>query len=141
MTRDEAVAMIQAFFKKLGVESRGLNEQNLGGLIDTDRPIEFEYEPASGSLKCTSVIYKFANPADPRILQAFKDEERQGKTDTGGGSVDYEPESQGLFLMRRYKKPVSPEQFAVELLRLSEASQLWAREVPARVAQKVFHPA
>jgi hypothetical protein len=139
MTRDEAVAMIQALFRAIGEESQGLNEANLGGIENPDQERSyFEYEPDRGTLKVTSNVYTFEKEPQPGILEAFQEEERLGTVDSGGGSVDYEPENQGLYLARRYTEPVDAAQFAADIDRLGAAARQWSQVVPERVANRVF---
>lgn len=143
MTREEAVRLIQSFAKTYGVETKGLNEKNFGGLSLPDSELYFEFRlpffKEEPSLECSALIYRFHDAPSERLIEAFKEEAKAG-TPTGGGEVDYEPENQGLFLSRTYKKAVDEATFAADMKQLTEASQRWGGEVLERVSAKVFPP-
>jgi hypothetical protein len=138
MTRDEAIRLIQTYFRSFGLQSPGLNEQNLGGAAFGDAEIYFEYQPEESALKCSALIYKFQIDPKAGVLEKLKEEELSA--DTGGGTIDYEPENRGLFLSRTYTEMVPPEEFTSDLERLLEASKVWSNEVLDRVASKIYHP-
>ena len=139
MTRDQAVKILQAFFKSQNVESEGLNEKNLGGASIGDLQVYFEYQPEKAALKCSALIYSFRQAPKPGVLDGFKKEEQAG-TDTGGGAVDYQPENKGLYLSRSYTEPVEDTVFLNDMAYLMSASRVWGGEVLERVASAVFHP-
>jgi hypothetical protein len=139
MTRDEAVSLVQHLYTALGVESAGLNEQNLGGAMIEDMQVYFEYKPDKGVLDCLALIYKFTDEPRPGILEEFAKEEASGKTDTGGGTLSYQPENRGLYLLRRYSERVPDADFINELGNLLAATRTWGGEVLERVSTKVFH--
>ena len=60
-------------------------------------------------------------------------------TDTGGGTVDYEPENKSLFLSRTYTQAPPQTAFIEDMKRLMKASLVWGDEVLDRVASGVFH--
>jgi hypothetical protein len=136
MTREEANRMIQGFFRAQGVESPGLNDNNLGAAAVGDSQIYFEYQPHEPSLKCSALIYKFQTEPRPGVIEGFQAEE----ADTGGGTVDYEPENKGLYLSRSYTDTVTDAQFTADLDHLMKASKVYGGEVLERVASKVFAP-
>ena len=138
ITRDEAVRMIQGYFKSHGVESPGLNENNLGGASVAQYQIYFEYQPAKRALKCSALIYKFRDEPKPGVIEGFKAEEQARTADTGGGTLEYEPVNKGLYLSRVYTESASDEEFARDLKLLMEASEVYGDQVLDRVATKVF---
>jgi len=140
LNRDEAVRMIQAYFKSHGVDSPGLNENNLGGASVGEHQIYFEYLPAKHVLKCSALIYKFHDEPKPGVIEGFKAEEKGKTADTGGGTLEYEPANKGLYLSRSYTESVSDKEFAQDLKRLMEASEVYGDQVLERVASKVFTP-
>jgi hypothetical protein len=84
------------------------------------------------------LIYKFRDDPRPGVVQAFKDE-AEGKTaDTGGGTLEYEPENKGLYLSRSYNQRVSDDDFAHDLERLMIASEVYGNQVLDRVASRVL---
>lgn len=140
MTREEAVRLVRAFFRGHGMNSSGLNANNLGGAMVGQGQIYFEYQPRQQALKCSALIYKFHDKPKPGVLEGFKEEEQAKTADTGGGTVDYEPENKGLYLSRTYTKTVDERAFRKDMRRLIKASLVWGDEVLDRVASKVFHP-
>ena len=72
-----------------------------------------------------------------RLVQGYLGEEG---TDSGGGTVDYEPENRSLFLSRTYTQVPDERAFGKDLKKLMKASLVWGREVLDRVASRVFHP-
>src|SRR5262245_21922830 len=115
MTRDEAVEMVHAFFRGHGLQSPGLNEQNLGGASVGEFQIYFEYQPSTQMLKCSALVYRFHDVPKPGVIEAFKAEEESGSADSGGGKIDFERENKGLYLSRTYSERVPDEQFGQEL--------------------------
>ncbi len=140
MTREEARRLVRAFLGGQGINSPGLNENNLGGAMVGEAQIYFEYQPRQQALKCSALIYKFHDKPKPGVLEGFKQEEQAKTADTGGGTVDYEPENKGLYLSRTYTKTVPEAAFRKDMRRLMKASVVWGDEVLDRVASKVFHP-
>ena len=138
LNRDEAVRMIQAYFKSHGLDSPGLNESNLGGALVGEYQIYFEYLPAEQALKCSALVYKFHAEPKPGVIEGFKAEEQEKTADTGGGTLEYETANRGLFLTRSYAGTVSDEEFAQDLERLMKASEVYGEQVLERVASKVF---
>ena len=136
MTRDEATKMLQTFFHSQNVESLGLNENNVGGVAIGDLQLYFQYQTDEGALKCSALIYSFRNPPKEGILAGFTQETKT--TDTGGGTLDYQPENSGLYLSRSYIKPITNTQFVKDIEKLLAASRVWGNEVLERVAARVF---
>jgi hypothetical protein len=130
--------MVQSFFHSRGVESAGLNDRNLGGAAVGESQIYFEYQPLEQSLKCSALVYRFQAEPRPGVIEAFKLEEQSRSADTGGGTVDYEPENKGLYLSREYSETMSDATFAESLEDLMKASRVYGDEVLDRVASKVF---
>lgn len=139
LSRESAIQMIQAFGETYHLKTIGLNEKNLGGIeINLDR-VFFEYVPDQKILKSSVLIYKFHQPPKPGLIETFQNEEKAG-TDTGGGTVEYQPENQGLFLTRIYKNYTDNSQFGKDIEKLMKAGKYWSNEVLDRVATKFFHP-
>ncbi len=138
ITRDEAIRMIQTYFKSHGVDSPGLNEINLGGASVGEHQIYFEYRPTKRALKCSALIYKFRDDPKPGVIEGFKAEEEAKTADTGGGVLEYEPMSKGLYLSRTYTDSVPDEEFAQDLKLLMRASEVYGSQVLEQVAAKVF---
>ena len=130
--------MVQSFFRIYGGDSPGLNDNNLGGAVVGEHQIYFEYQPHKELLKCRALVYRFQAEPRPGVIEAFKQEEQTASADTGGGTVDYEPENKGLYLSREYAETVSDEEFAESLGELMKASRVYGDEVLDRVASKVF---
>jgi hypothetical protein len=138
LNRDDAVGLIQGFFKSYGLDSPGLNESNLGGASLGDYQVYFEYQPANQSLKCSALVYRFRNEPKPGVIEGFEAEAQEKTADTGGGVLEYERANRGLFLTRSYGDAVSNEEFAGDLKRLMKASLVYGNQVLERVASKVF---
>jgi len=130
--------MIQGYFKSHGLDSRGLNENNLGGAAVGEYQIYFEYQPAQPALKCSALVHKFHDEPKPGVIEAFQAEEQAKAADTGGGWLEYEPANKGLYLSRTYTDGVSDEEFARDLGQLLKASEVYSDQVLDRVASKVF---
>jgi hypothetical protein len=140
MTREGAQRLVQSFVRPLGsLQSPGLNEQGFGGFSTGDSQVYFEWHEDTQTLECSALVYRFHDPPKPGVLEAFQAEEKEG-TDTGGGTVDYEPENRGLFLSRMYTQVPDERTFAKDMKRLVKASLKWGEEVLDRVASRVFHP-
>jgi hypothetical protein len=138
LNRDDAVRMIQGFFKSHGLDSPGLNESNLGGAAIGEYQIYFEYQPANQTLKCSALIYRFRDEPKPGVIEGFEAEEQRKTADAGGGILEYQRVNKGLYLTRSYSDSVSDEEFAGDLKRLMKASEVYGDQVLERVASKVF---
>jgi hypothetical protein len=139
MTRDEAVDLLRGYFKANGLDTPGLNEQNLGGVSASNGDVYFEYLPGEQALKCSALIYRFHDEPRPGVLEGFLAEGRNSAIDRGGGTIDYEPENKGLYLSRTFTRPVSNLDFAADLDRLMTAAQVWADNVVDRIADRALH--
>jgi hypothetical protein len=140
MTREGAQRLVQSFVRAQGLlQSPGLNEQGFGGISTGASQLYFEWHEDTQTLECSALIYKFHDPPKPGVLETFQAEEKEG-TDTGGGTVDYEPENRGLYLSRMYTQVPDERTFAKDMKRLVKASHKWSEEVLDRVASRVFHP-
>jgi hypothetical protein len=140
MTREAAQELLKWYVRSQGaVLSPGLNDRGFGGIMSGEAQLYFEYHEDSKALECSALVYRFHGPPKPGVLEGFQAEEKGG-TDTGGGSVDYEPENRGLFLSRTYAQVPQGEAFAKDMKRLMKASVVWGRDVLDRVASRVFHP-
>ncbi len=140
LTRQAAQELVQWFVRSQGaVLSPGLNPQGFGGISTGEAQLYFEFHEDSQTLECSALVYRFREPPKPGVLDGFRQEEKQG-TDSGGGTVDYEPENRGLFLSRTYKDRPRADAFGKDMKRLMKASAVWGDEVLDRVASRVFHP-
>jgi hypothetical protein len=138
MTREEAQRLVQTFMRAQGTPlSPGLNPKGFGGLAKGEAQLYFEFVPTSGELKCSALIYRFRDAPRPGVLDGFRAEQTAG-TDTGGGTVDFEPESKSLFLSRTYTTPSPDKSFELEMTRLMDASVTWGGPVFERVATRVI---
>ena len=136
MTRDEAVQQVKAFFKLHGIDSPGLNEKGVGGVSLGAADVFFEYQPEAGALKCSALIYRVRGVPHPGVVAAFQEEEKAGSAGTGGGRIDYQAPSRGVYLSRVYPAPVELPRFSEELQQLMEASGVWRAQVVERVAER-----
>ncbi|MBJ6763944.1 hypothetical protein JGU66_24495 [Myxococcaceae bacterium JPH2] len=138
MTRDEAQRLVQTFLRAQGIHlSPGLSPSGVGGVSVGEAQLYFEHSSQTGGLKCSGLIYRFRESPRPGVLDGFRDEEKSG-TDTGGGTVDFEPESKSLFLSRTYAAIPADKAFSDDLARLMKASLDWGGDVFERVASRVF---
>jgi hypothetical protein len=140
LTRESARRLVQGFLGEEGTPpSAGINEKGFGGMSAGGASVYFEWHEESQTLECSALVYRFHEPPKPGVLDGFKAEQKEG-TDSGGGTVDYEPENRGLFLSRDYTTVPSGADFAKDMKRLMKASAVWGDEVLDRVASRVFHP-
>jgi hypothetical protein len=137
MERNDAIAMIQAYYKANEVESPGLNEKNLGGASVGPYQIYFEYLPKDGILRCSALIYSFREDPKPGILEGFQEAEKAG-ANVNGGYLEFQPENRGLYLSRDYTTLVSAEEFAANLTSLMQATEEWGGPILEQVAAKAF---
>ncbi|MFP2926340.1 type III secretion system chaperone [Pyxidicoccus sp. 3LG] len=138
MTREEAQRLAQAFLAANGQpNSIGINPQGFGGIVVNDAQLYFEWHDQEQSLECSALIHKFRDAPKPGVLEGFQQEQKSG-TDTGGGTVDYEPENKSLFLSRTYTQAPQQPIFNDDMKRLMKASLVWSGEVLGRVASRVF---
>jgi hypothetical protein len=138
MIREEAQRLAQAFLAATdNPNSPGLNPQGFGGVAVDGAQLYFEWHDKEQALECSALIYKFREPPKPGIVEGFQQEQTSG-TDTGGGTVDYEPENKSLFLSRTYTQAPPQTAFIEDMKRLMRASLVWGDEVLDRVAARVF---
>src|SRR5262245_19481432 len=102
-----------------------------------DPNVAFRFFPKTGELKCYALIYEFADPPRPGVLEACEAEAKKPGAPLGGGKLEYDPKDQGLWLTRSYTSAVSREQLSTDLENLQAASVTWSDEVLDRVAHKV----
>ncbi|AEI65491.1 hypothetical protein [Corallococcus macrosporus] len=138
MTREEAQMLAQAFLAANGnPNSVGINPQGFGGVALGDAQLYFEWHDKEQALECSALIHRFRDNPKPGILEGFQDEQKKG-TDTGGGTVDFEPENKSLFLSRTYTTAPQIPIFNDDMKRLMKASLEWSSTVLNRVADRVF---
>jgi hypothetical protein len=140
MTREAAQRLAQSFVRPEGpLQSPGLNEQGFGGIVMGGAQLYFEWHEDTQALECSALVYKFHEPPKPGVIEGFQAEEKEG-TDSGGGTVSYQPENRGLYLSRTYTQVPDERAFGKDMKKLMKASLIWGREVLDRVASRVFHP-
>lgn len=140
MTREAAQRLVQIFVRpEANPQSPGLNAEGFGGMVVGGAQLYFEWHEDTKALECSALVYKFHEPPKPGVIETFQAEEKEG-TDTGGGTVDYEPENRGLYLSRTYTQVPDERAFSKDMKKLMKASLTWSREVLDRVASRVFHP-
>ena len=136
LTRAQAKRLVQAFFRSYGVQSPGLNANDLGGAVVGEGQVYFEYRPQRRALWCGALIYRFRDLPRPGVLDAFRTE---GKTtDAGGGRLEYDPKGRGLYLSRVYTRTVPEARFRADIQRLIQASGVWSKAVLPRAADRAF---
>jgi hypothetical protein len=151
MKQKEALDLVQEFLKAHGMEGDEIEDEAVAEersdqgkgedmFAGGDPDLAFRYFSDSGVLKCYSLIYQFADPPRPGILDACRDEAKKKTTDMGGGELEYDAEDQGLYLTRSYTHPVSVSQLTKDLEKLQAACVYWGEDVLDRVAARVFHP-
>ncbi|HEV2765128.1 MAG TPA: hypothetical protein VGV38_19250 [Pyrinomonadaceae bacterium] len=138
MTEDEAARTLEAFLAAHGVRAElGIGRNKIGGVMLGAAELFFEYE--SGELRCHALVYRFRREPKREVLEAFAQEEGRPGADTGGGRLEYRPESRALFLSRAYTVIIPEADFARDMKALADASLLWATEVAGRAADRAFH--
>ncbi|MDY7230701.1 type III secretion system chaperone [Hyalangium rubrum] len=138
MTRDEAQRLAQAFLAAAGEpNSVGLNPQGFGGVSVSNAQLYFEWHDKEQALECSALIHKFRENPKPGVLEGFQAEQKAG-TDTGGGTLDFEPENKSLFLSRTYTQAPAQPAFVDDMKKLMKASLTWSNEVLDRVASRAF---
>jgi hypothetical protein len=138
MIREEAQRLAQALLAATeNPDSPGLNPQGFGGVAVDGAQLYFEWHDKEQALECSALIHKVHETPKPGIVEGFQQEQKSG-TDTGGGTVDYEPENKSLFLSRTYTQAPPQSAFIEDMKRLMQASLVWGDEVLDRVASRVF---
>lgn len=138
LIRDDAVKLAQAALEACGVkDSPGLNEQNYGGIDFGGEPVVFEYDADRKVLNVLALCYRFRKPPRPGVLEGFYEQERLG-VDTGGGAVEFRPDSGALLLSRSYTDMTDPVRFVADTDRLALAARHWADDILPAVASRVF---
>lgn len=138
MTREAARELVRWFLQSQGAGmSEGLNENGLGGAMVGGAQLYFEHHEDTQQLECSALVYRFREDPKPGVIDGFRGEAQEG-TDSGGGEVDFEPESKSLFLSRTYAQMPVGSTFAKEMERLMKASLDWGTTVLDRVASRVF---
>lgn len=137
MTREGANALIRGYAEAKGGSAEGLNAEGLEALTTGSVDLAFQLE--GSSLKASALIYRFRKDPKPGLIEAMEDEAH--RTPTGGGAVDYEPESKAVFLSRTYTAIPSEAQFTADLDALAAAAKQWSTETVQAVAERVWHPA
>ncbi len=138
MTRAEASRMISSLLDAHGAAGGAhlFDRQRVVGVMLGAAELFFEYAEEGGALKCAALVYRFREEPRPGVLEEFFAAEGRGESDTGGGALDYRPESRSLLLARTYLEPVPGEEFARDVRRLASASLAWGGEVLERVAAR-----
>jgi hypothetical protein len=137
VTRAEADALVEALRKELGLSGPGLNAAGLSAVTVGEAQLAFAFRAETQALEVSALLYRFRARPRPQVLEGFRRAEREKWADTGGGRLDYQPESQGLFLTRRYAEAPEADRFAEEVAALVRAGEVWRTEVLQRVADGV----
>jgi len=74
VTRDEAVAAVQAFCQAVdpAAKTKGLSPENVGGVSIGAESLYFEYAPEAGTLSVMALVYRFRALPKPAVLEAFR---------------------------------------------------------------------
>jgi hypothetical protein len=137
-TREASARLVRWFLQTQGAEDTpGLNAQGFGGAMVGGAQLYFEHHADTQQLECGALIYRFREEPKPGVIEGFRKEAEEG-SDTGGGVVDYEPESKSLFLTRTYAQLPSGTDFSRDMEALMKASLEWGHDVLDRVATRVF---
>lgn len=138
MTRAEASRMVSSLLDAHGVAGGAhlFDRQGVVGVMLGAAELFFEYAEEGGSLKCSALVYRFRDEPRPGVLEEFFAAEGRADGDTGGGALDYRPETRSLLLSRTYLEPAPGEEFARDVRRLAEASLAWGGELLERVAAR-----
>jgi hypothetical protein len=136
VTRDEAVATIQALCQAIDPEAKtkGLSPKNVGGVAVGEEAIYFEYAPEAGTLSVMASVYRFRAMPKPAVLEAFRAVEKT--EDKGGGKFDYQAASKSVLLTRVYSSAPATEKLKQETERLVIAARRWREEVVPKVAAR-----
>ncbi|HWS54014.1 MAG TPA: type III secretion system chaperone [Pyrinomonadaceae bacterium] len=138
MTKGEASRMVSSLLDAHGVAggARLFDRQRVVGVMLGTAELFFEHREEGEALVCAALVYRFHGEPRPGVLEGFFDAESRGEADTGGGALDYRPESRSLLLTRTYLEPAPAEEFAADVRRLAAASLAWGGEVLERVAAR-----
>lgn len=136
MTRDEAVATIQALCQAIDpkAKTKGLSPRNVGGVSVGAEAIYFEYAPEAGTLSVMASVYRFRAMPKPAVLDAFREVEKT--EDKGGGRFDYQAPSKSVLLTRVYASAPATEKLKKETEQLVAAARRWREEVVPKVASR-----
>ncbi len=138
MVRTDAISMIQDYLKIFGIESEGLNENNLGGAELGTTQVYFEFIEPKGPLNCSVLLYKFNNPPQPQLLEALREEASKEDVPMGNATLDYQEDNQCLMLNRSFEEKLTPNQFAEEMEKLFAAAHFWENTALDRAADRAF---
>jgi hypothetical protein len=130
MRRDEAETLIQEFLaaNQLGDPDLEDEDPSEGAAAEWKPGIDVAFDESTGTLKLKVPIHQFEEPLAPEALEACEAEARRG-VEMGGGTLEYDPEDQNLYLTRSYTSPVPLAQLTAELQDLQDATDLWAEDL------------
>lgn len=136
MTRDEAVAAIQALLQAYepSAKTKGLSPKNVGGFTVGPEAFYFEFVPDAGSLAVMALVYRFRAKPKPAVLEAFREVAKS--EDQGGGKLEYQAPSKSVLLTRTYSAAPAPSQLKKDADRLANAAQRWRVQVVPKVAEQ-----
>lgn len=136
MTRDEAVATIQALCQAIDpkAKTKGLSPKNVGGVSVGAEAIFFEFAPEAGTLSVMASVYRFRAMPRPAVLDAFRSVEKT--EDKGGGKFEYQAPSKSVLLTRVYTSAPAVEKLKRETEQLVAAARRWRDEVVPKVAAR-----
>ncbi len=133
MTREQAKKLVSEYLRLLGIDSPGLSDHDVGGVMVGAAPVTFIYEAESGQLKCAALIYRFKQPARPEVIAAFAEEHKTA----GEMRVEYLAESRALCLTRTYHEAPAPEALAQAVRALVTHSVKLSVDGAVRVAERL----
>ncbi len=135
MTKAEAKQQIEAFFSRLGERRASFfgeelhTEARIGESV-----IGFEYDETEETLSAQALIYRFRSAPQDRVLDAIFAEENE--SNSGGGRVVFNSETNAFYLQRDFKEKVGDNVFYEGINRLAQASLRWNSEILANAAEK-----
>ncbi len=135
MTREEVKKQLEAFFQKLGITASFFEDKNFAKATIGEALIGFEFVENESVLKAQALIYRFRNSPNPLVIEALFAE--QQNTDTGGGTLRFDPEDFSLYLEKVFNEKISAEKFYEQLNHLAQSSLLWSSQILPQIAQTI----
>jgi hypothetical protein len=107
-----------------GKQNEGLNAQGLGGVSLRGRELYAEFIQATGGLDLRAFVCPWPGKYEPAEFERLRALAASGG-ETGGGQLEYLPESHGLFLKLHYDDPPELGAFLGSLDLLVQAADHW----------------
>src|SRR5262245_605267 len=106
MKEKDAINLVQNFLETHGLQGNDIDadptaiensEEGKGedSFAGGDPDIAFRFLSDKGELKCYALIYEFADPPKPGVLETCEEEAKKSTTDMGGGALEYDNKDQG----------------------------------------------